>query len=76
MVIAIGTGVWQVELRGIPWSHGPLHVKIGVVMLTVLVTGVHQLTAKNAGPAARGVMELAILALGLAVFGAAVALGV
>lgn len=75
MVIAMATGIWQVHLRGIPWSHGRLHIKIGIVALAVIVTGVHQVTAKHSGPAARGMMELAILVLGLSIYGAAVALG-
>lgn len=75
MLVAIPTGLWQVELRGIPWAHGPLHVKITVVAVAVVLALVHQLTAKRAKPAVRGIMELGLLLAGLGIFAAAVALG-
>lgn len=74
MAVAVSTGVAQVVAMRLPWSYGRLHIKIGLVALAIAVAGVHQLTAKRTPPAVRGIMELAMLVLGLAIFAAAVAL--
>ncbi len=74
MAIAIPTGLWRVHLLGMPWTYGRLHVKLGLVALVVIVAGVHQLTAKRSPPAVRGIVELVILLISIAIFAAAVAL--
>ena len=74
MVIALATGVAQVELYGWPWSYGRLHTKLGFVALTLVLALYHQRTASTSSPAQRGVVQLLILLSSLAVFGAAVAL--
>jgi uncharacterized membrane protein len=74
MAIAVSTGLAQVVAMHLPWSYGRLHLKIGLVALVILVTGVHQLTAKRTPPAVRGIVELSMLLLSLAIFAAAVAL--
>ena len=74
MVIALGTGIAQVELYGWPWTYGRLHTKLGLVALTLLLALYHQRTASTSSPAARGIVQLLILIASLGVFGAAVAL--
>jgi uncharacterized membrane protein len=74
MAVALATGVAQVQLYGYSWSYGRLHVKLGLVALTVLLAAYHQRTAPRSSPAARGIVQLLILIASLAVFGAAVAL--
>ncbi len=75
MGLALATGVWQVELMGMPWTYGRLHIKVAVVALAVILAGVHQLTARRASPAARGIGQLLILIASLGIYAAAVALG-
>ena len=74
MAIAVSTGVAQVVAMRLPWGYGRLHIKIGLVALTIVIAGVHQLTAKRTPPAVRGIVELSMLILSLAIFAAAVAL--
>ena len=74
MAVAIPTGLWQVHRLGLPWSYGRLHLKLGLVGLVVLTAFVHQRTAHRSSPAVRGVVQLAILVLSLAIFGVAVGL--
>ncbi|HEY8430478.1 MAG TPA: hypothetical protein VIL20_18990 [Sandaracinaceae bacterium] len=74
MAIAIATGLWRVHLLGMPWTYGRLHVKIGLVALVVLVAATHQLTARRSKPAVRGVVELVIVLISIAIFAAAVSL--
>ena len=74
MVIAIATGLWQVHRLALDWGYGRLHLKIGLVGLAVILAGVHQLTARRSSPATRGVIQLLILVVSLAIFAAAVAL--
>ncbi len=74
MAIAIPTGLLQVSLMGLPWSYGRLHLKLAMVVLTVLLAGGHQLTARRSSPRARGMIQAAILLASLGVFAAAVAL--
>ncbi len=75
MAVALGTGVAQVELMGLPWSWGRLHMKLGMVGLTVVLAGIHQATARRSSPAQRGAVQGLILLASLGVFAAAVALG-
>lgn len=74
MVIALATGVAQVELYGWPWTYGRLHTKLGLVGLTLVLALWHQRTAATSSPKARGVVQLLILLASLGVFGAAVGL--
>lgn len=72
MAVSLATGVAQVQLLGWPWSYGRLHLKLGMVALTVALAAWHQRTASTSSPAARGVLQLLILLSSLAVFAAAV----
>lgn len=74
MGIAVITGVAQVHLLGWPWSHGGLHLKLGLVALVIGLAAWHQRTASRSSPAVRGIVQLLILVVSLAIFGAAVAL--
>lgn len=74
MAIAIVTGIAQVEMMHMPWSYGRLHMKLGLVGLSVIVALAHQLTAAKSSPAVRGIVQLIIMLLALGIFGAAVRL--
>lgn len=74
MVIAVATGLAQVELLAFDWGYGRLHLKLGLVTAAVVVAGTHQLTARRTTPAVRGLLEATVLVLSLAIFAAAVAL--
>lgn len=74
MGIAIATGILQVMVMRMPWSYGRLHMKIGIVVTTVLVALTHQLTARQSSPRVRGMVQLVILLCSLGVFAVAVAL--
>ena len=74
MVIAIATGIAQVHLMHLPWKHPPLHMKLGLIALTIGVTIVHTRVAKRLGPGARGAMHAVMLLLSLGIFAAAVRL--
>jgi len=75
MAVAIGTGAAQVVLMHLSWTYRPLLIKIGVVTLTVLVTGLHHVTAKNTSAAMRGALQGVLMLLSLGIFAAAVSLG-
>lgn len=75
MALAIATGVAQVHLLYLPWSHPPLELKLAVVAATVVVALAHQRFARRLSPAARGASELLLLVLALAIVAAAVRLG-
>ena len=74
MAIALVTGVAQVHLLGWPWTHGGLHLKLGLVAVAVVLAGWHQATATRSSPAARGIVQLLIMLVSLGIFGAAVAM--
>lgn len=74
MAIALITGTAQVYLLPLPWAYGPLQTKLGLVALTILIAGVHQFTARNSSPRARGLIQVAIMLASVGVFAAAVAL--
>ncbi len=74
MAFAIATGIAQVELMGMSWRYGRLHLKLGLVALTFLLALVHQFTATKSSPAVRGIFQLAVLLTSLGIFAAAVAL--
>jgi putative copper export protein len=60
--------------RTLPWSYGRLHLKLAMVVVTVLLAGGHQFTARRSSPRVRGMIQLAILLASSGVFAAAVAL--
>ncbi len=75
MGVAIATGVLQVHLMHLPWAFGKLHIKLGMVGLTVAITLYHQVTARSSSPRARGMVQGLILLCSLGIFAAAVHLG-
>jgi uncharacterized membrane protein len=74
MLVALATGIAQVELLGFDWGYGRLHLKLVLVALAVVIAFVHQKTAGRTSPALRGALEGTVLVLSLAIFAAAVAL--
>lgn len=72
MAVAVVTGIGQVHLLRMSWSYDRLHWKLGLVALVIVVALAHQLTARRSTPAVRGIVQLAILVLSLAVFAVAV----
>ena len=72
MAVAITAGVWMYTELGLPWSR--FDVKGGLIVLAIVLSAVHQFTAKRTSPALRGIIQLAILVLSIGIFGAAVAL--
>lgn len=75
MGLAVVTGLAQVHLMAMPWTYGRLHVKLGLVALAIALALGHQLTARRSSPAARGIVQLLIIVVSLAIYGAAVWLG-
>jgi uncharacterized membrane protein len=71
MAVAVATGVTQVEVLHLPWTHSPLLYKLGIVAVTVALTAVHQRLAKHLTGASRGALEAALLISSLAIFWAA-----
>ncbi len=74
MAGALVTGVGQVHVGVWDWSFPPLHVKLGLVVLTVVLALFHQLTARRFGGAVHGLLQGLIGLASIAVFGAAVLL--
>jgi len=74
MAVAVATGVWQVSRLNIPWSDDRLELKVGLVVLAAGLALLHQLTAKRTSPAVRGIIQAVILAVSIAIVGAAVRL--
>lgn len=72
MVFAVATGVTQVQMLAMDWGYGRLHLKLGLAALVVVVALAHQLTARRSSAAVRGIVQLVILTLSLAIFGVAV----
>lgn len=72
MALAVATGLAQVHLTHLPWTYGPLHVKMGLVFLAILVAAGHTLTARKSSPAVRGALQGVIMLLSAAIFFAAV----
>lgn len=72
MAVALTTGVrlyfiWEAE-------PGDFLLKWNLITIVIVAAVVHQLTAKRTPPAIRGILQLVILALSVAIFAAAVAL--
>ena len=72
MGVAVTAGVWMYTELGLPWNR--FDVKGGLIVLAVVLSAVHQFTAKRTSPALRGIIQLAILVVSVGIFGAAVAL--
>jgi len=73
MLVSVTTGVAQVFRLDIDLSPA-LAWKVALVGIAISIAFVHQQMARHVGPAIRGVMEGALLLVGLAILAAAVAL--
>ena len=71
-VITIGAGLWMYIDFGFLWRNA--YLKIGLVALAGGLALVHQVTAKRTSAAVRGIIQLAIIAVSIGIFGAAVTL--
>lgn len=69
MGLAVAGGIWLVGETGRAWSD--LELKVGLVIATIAMAGLHQLTARRSTAAQRGAIQGVILLLSLAVFAAA-----
>ena len=67
-VITIGAGLWMYIDFGFLWRNA--YLKISLVALAL----VHQVTAKRTSAAVRGIIQLAIIAVSIGIFAAAVTL--
>jgi putative copper export protein len=74
MILAVVTGLGQVQLLGFPWGYSRLQVKVALVATVIGVAFAHTLTAKRSPPAVRGIVESTILLLSFAIYWAAVRL--
>lgn len=74
MLVAVLTGLGQVQVLGLSWSYPRLQVKVALVATVIAVAFVHTLTAKRSPPAVRGIVESTILLLSFAIYWAAVRL--
>ena len=74
MVLAVVTGVWQVQRLGIDWGASELSLKLGLVVVVVALAAVHQFTARRTSAALRGAIQGVILLVSLGIVAAAVAL--
>ena len=72
MAVAIATGLWQFIEWQLPWRE--LELKGTLIILAIVLTLVHQFTAKRTGPAVRGILQLLIIVVSIGIYGAAVAL--
>jgi uncharacterized membrane protein len=71
LAIAVGTGVWQMEVSGYPYS--VVTLKLSLVVIAAVLALVHQLTSRSISPALRGIGQAIILVVSILIFGAAVA---
>ena len=74
MLLAVVTGVWQVQRLGIDWGASELSLKLGLVVIVIAAAAVHQFTARRTSPALRGAIQGVILLVSLGIVAAAVAL--
>ncbi len=72
MAVAIATGLWQ--LIEWPLTKRELEHNGTLIILAIVLTLVHQFTAKRTGPAVRGILQLLIIVVSIGIYGAAVAL--
>ncbi len=74
MFIAVGTGLVQLYVLGLPWTLPAVTWKLGLVVGAIVLAAVHSFTAKRSSPMVRGLFQLLILLVSLAIFRAAIAL--
>jgi putative copper export protein len=74
LVIAVGTGIVQVERLGFGWTDGGLSLKLTLVVTAGGLALAHQLTARRTTAALRGAIQGVILLVSVGIFGAAVVL--
>ena len=72
MGLAVVGGIWLVAETGRAW--GDLSLKVSLVIVTVALAALHQLTARRMTAAQRGAIQGLILLVSLAIF--AVATGI
>ena len=72
LAVAVGTGIWPVELIGYRWAD--LTLKVSLVGAAAALALVHQLTARRSSAQVRGVIQGMILVISIGIFGVAVAL--
>jgi len=74
MAVAVLTVLLEVQLLYWPWRDARLQVKVGSVTIAVAIAAYHQMTAKEASPRERGIVQALILIVSLGIFWAAVRL--
>lgn len=72
MGVAIIAGTWMFTEWGLPWSS--FMVKGTLIATAIVLTFIHQVTARRTSPAVRGIIQLVIIMVSIGIFGAAVAL--
>ncbi|MGI9528778.1 MAG: hypothetical protein ACR2NG_03635 [Acidimicrobiia bacterium] len=72
MGVAIIAGTWMYTEWGLPWSE--FLVKGSLIAAAIILTFIHQVTAKRTSAPVRGMLQLAIMIVSVGIFGAAVAL--
>jgi len=72
MGVAIIAGTWMYTEWGLPWSD--FAIKGTLIATAIVLTFVHQITARRTSAALRGIIQLAIILVSIGIFGAAVAL--
>ena len=72
MGVALVAGTWLYTEGGLPWSRFAL--KGTLIATAIVLTFIHQITARRTSPPVRGIIQLAILLVSIGIFGAAVAL--
>ena len=72
MAVALVSGIWMYTKWTLPWSR--FWLKGTLIAVVIIITLIHQVTAKRSPPAIRGMVEVTILILSIGIFGAAVAL--
>jgi putative copper export protein len=74
MGIAVIVGLWQASRLDVEMTEGPMVAKLLLVAASIALAGIHQATARRTPPAVRGIVQGVILAAGLGILAAAVAL--
>lgn len=72
MGVAIIAGTWMYTEWGLPWSD--FAIKGTLIATAIVLTFVHQITARRTSAALQGIIQLAIILVSIGIFGAAVAL--
>lgn len=72
MGVAIIAGTWMYTEWGLPWRD--FAIKGTLIATAIVLTFVHQVTARRTSAALRGIIQLAIILVSIGIFGAAVAL--